>query len=128
MSRAWTLCVFMIRDLFRSLGGAVPPLLTLGLFQVTFLYGGKVDYFASVGGADIMFICLITTLLLASRANRAVSYLLLARLERRVELLGAIAAAAILISVAMGVLLVGTILGLNKVTVTPFEMLVIVPR
>ncbi len=128
MSRILVLTVFLTRDLFRVLLGAVPPVLTLGLFQATFYYGGSVDYFAAVAGADLALIALVTILLLVGRANRAATYPLLARLPRRVELLAALFAAALATTLAMGVLLVALILHFHKADVSPLQMLVILPR
>ncbi len=128
MSRIPTLVAFFARDLFRSLLGIIPPALTLALFQATFYFGGNVDYFAAVAGADLTLVALVSTLLLVSRANRAATYPLLARLPRRAELLLALFATGLVVTLAMGVLLVVLILGLHKATVTPLELVLILPR
>jgi hypothetical protein len=90
MSRIWTLTGFLTRDLFRSVAGIVPLALALAFGIIAFEYGMDQAQFITVGGLGIGAICFMSTLLLASRANRASSYLLLARLHRRAELLAAL--------------------------------------
>jgi hypothetical protein len=87
MSRVWTLMLFFTRDLFGSLMGIVPLGLSLAFALIAFEYGMDQAQFITVGGVGIGAICVVTTLLLASRANRGSSYLLVARLPQRVELL-----------------------------------------
>lgn len=128
MRRVLVLSWYMVRDLFRSLAGAVPPILTLSVFQATFYFGGSVDYFASVGGADMMVVCLVTTLLFVSRANRATTYPLLARLSHRAELIAAIALGAFAVSTVICVLFTILAVGLNKVVLTPLQLFTIGPR
>ncbi len=128
MSRIVVLSAFLTRNFFRVLLGAVPPILTLGLFQATFFWPGDTDYFAAIAGLDLALIALVTTLLFISCANRAATYPLVARLPRRVELLIALFIAALFVTSVMGVLLVALILGLHKSTATPLQMLVIIPR
>jgi hypothetical protein len=63
--------------------------------------------FVTVGGIGTGGICLLTTLLLASRANRAATYLPLARLKRRTELLAALVLGGLLITVALALAITG---------------------
>ncbi len=128
MSRVLALSLFLVRDLYRGVAGAVPPILTLGVYQATFLYSGKVDYFASIGGVDLAFVCLITTLLFVSRVNRASTYPLLARLEQRIELLAALVVSALLVTAMMAVLFTAFIIGQGKVTLEATDLIVILPR
>jgi hypothetical protein len=118
MSRVLTLGLFLLRELFRSPLGAAPPALTLALYWITFYYPVNAGYFAAVGGADLVTVCVVTTLLLASRCNRAASYPLLARLRGRWELLGAIILASMLITVALGIGVGLLAVGLHTVTLT----------
>jgi hypothetical protein len=90
MNRVWILSLFLTRDLFRSLAGIVPLAVGLGFGLIAFEYGMDQAQFITVAGLGMGAICLLTTLLLASRANRASSYLLVARLHRRSELLAAL--------------------------------------
>lgn len=128
MNRVCTLSRFLVWELFRSLLGLIPPALTLGFYQATFYFGGNVDYFAGVGGGDMMIVALATSLLLVHRANRAATYPLLARLPRRVELLIAIVVSTLGIEALMTVLFLALVLGFHKATVTLPELLVILPR
>jgi hypothetical protein len=114
--------------LFRGIGGAVPPIVTVGVYQATFLYSGKVDYFGSIGGVDLAFVCLITTLLFVSRVNRAATYPLLARMERRAELLGALVVSALSVTAMMGVLFTLIIVAQGKVTLSAGDLALVLPR
>jgi hypothetical protein len=108
MKRIWTLTSFLTQDLFRSLAGVVPLAAALAFGIIAFEYGMDQPQFITVAGIGMGAICLLTTLLLSSRANRASSYLLVARLRSRSQLLlalvlsgwGITAALALLITVA----------------------------
>ena len=129
MKRVRILSLFLVRNLFRSLLGLAPLAVTLGTYTVTFFYtGNKVDYFAAVGGFDLALACLVTTLVLASQANRAVMYPLILRLPQRAELLAAVVLSALGISVVMAALF--TTLGMlqRTITVTVAELVLILPR
>jgi hypothetical protein len=128
MNRVGALSLYFSWDLFRSLSGLLPPVLTLGFFQATFYFGGNLDYFAGVGGGDMMIVCLATSLLLVHRANRAATYPLLARLPHRYELLCAIVVGTLAITAVMTGLFLALVLGLHKTTVTPPELLIILAR
>lgn len=90
MRRVWTFLLFLSRDLFHSLAGIVPLAAALAFGIIAFEYGMDQAQFITVAGVGTGAICLLTTLLLASRANRAALYLLLARLHSRAELLTAL--------------------------------------
>jgi hypothetical protein len=90
MTRIFTLGLFFTRDLFYSLAGIAPLATALAFGIIAFEYGMDQAQFVTVGGVGIGAICLLTTLLLTSRANRASSYPLVARLRWRAELLGAL--------------------------------------
>ena len=128
MSRVVTLSLFFTRDLFRSLWGVVPPALGVVLYWLTFYYAGTVDYFAAVGGMDLALVCLVTTLLLADRANRATTYPLLARLPHRGELLAAIAGSALCVTIPLAIVFAIVAQSLGVVQITLPEALIIAPR
>ena len=105
MKRIVTLSSFLIRDLFRSLAGIVPLACTLAFGIIAFEYGMDQPQFITVAGIGMGAICLATTLLLASRANRASSFLLVARLHRRSELLAALVLSSLSITTALALLM-----------------------
>jgi hypothetical protein len=105
MTRIWTLTWFLVRDLFRSLTGVVPLGVSLAFGLIAFEYGMDQSQFITVGGVGIGGICLLTGLLLASRANRASSYSLVARLHRRSELLAALVLGSLGITILLAVLI-----------------------
>jgi len=104
VKRVATLTSYLILDLSRSLAGVVPLALALAFGIIAFEYGMDQAQFITVAGIGIGGICLVTALLLASRANRASSYLLIARLRWRAELLVAIVLASLAITAALGLL------------------------
>ncbi|MFN2182729.1 MAG: hypothetical protein ACK2UU_02000 [Anaerolineae bacterium] len=108
MRRVIALTSFLIRDLSRSLAGVVPLALALAFGLIAFEYGMDQAQFITVAGIGMGAICLVTGLVLASRANRASSYLILARLRRRAELLAALVLCSLLITAALG-LVVATV-------------------
>ena len=105
MKRIVTLTSFLNRDLFRSLAGIVPLAFTLAFGIIAFEYGMDQPQFITVAGIGMGAICLATTLLLASRANRASSFLLVARLHRRSELLAALVLSSLSITTALALLM-----------------------
>ena len=127
MMRIWTLTAFLIRDLFSSLAGIVPLAAALAFGLIAFEYGMDQAQFITVGGIGIGAICLLTTLLLAGRANRASSYLLLARLHRRTELLVALVLAGLLITVSLALAIAGLNLLAGRLTLSLPSALWIVP-
>lgn len=127
MRRIWTLTVFLIRDLFRSLAGIAPLAAALAFGLIAFEYGMDQAQFITVAGLGIGGICLLTTLLLASRANRASSYLLMARLHRRAELLAALVLGGLLITAALATLIAGANLLAGRLTLALPSALWILP-
>lgn len=105
MKRVWTLIGFLSRDLFRSLAGVIPLAATLAFGIIAFEYGMDQAQFITVAGIGIGAICLLTTLLLSSRANRASSYLLISRLRSRSELLLALVLCGIGITLVLALLI-----------------------
>jgi hypothetical protein len=99
-----TLTAFLVRDLARSLAGAAPPALTLILYTFTFTYPATIDYFTAVGGASLQAVTFVSTLLMAWRINRGISYPWLVLLRRRGSLLAALALSTLAVSVAMALL------------------------
>lgn len=105
MKRIWPLAVFLTRDLFRSLAGILPLAATLAFGIIAFEYGMDQAQFITVAGIGTSALCMMTTLLLASRANRASSYLLLARLHRRAEFQVALILSGLGITAALAILI-----------------------
>lgn len=105
MNRIYALAWFFAKDLFRSLAGIVPPAIALTFGLIAFEYGMDQAQFITVAGIGVGAICLLTTLLLASRANRASSYLLVTRLHRRSELLVALILTSLGITTALAILI-----------------------
>ena len=116
MTRIWTLMLFLVRDLFRSLAGIVPLAATLAFGLIAFEYGMDQAQFFTVGGIGIGAICLLTTLLFASRANRASSYLLVARLHRRAELLAALMLGGLITTFVLALAIMGINLLAGRLT------------
>jgi hypothetical protein len=105
MSRIWTLTLFLTRDLFLSLAAIVPLAVALAFGLIAFEYGMDQPQFFTVGGVGIGAICLLTTLLLAGRANRASTYLLIGRLRSRAELLAALVLSGLGMTVMLALLI-----------------------
>jgi hypothetical protein len=105
MSRIWTLTRFLIGDLIRSLAAIVPLAAAVAFGLIAFEYGMDQSQFITVAGIGIGAICLLTTLLLASRANRASTYPLLARLRHRAELLAALVLSGLIITILLALLI-----------------------
>jgi hypothetical protein len=116
MSRIITLTAFLIRDLSRSLAGIVPLAAALAFGLIAFEYGMDQAQFITVAGLGIGAICMLTTLLLASRANRAWSYPLVARLHRRDELLASLVLGGLIITAVLAVLIAGANLLAGRLT------------
>jgi hypothetical protein len=116
MMRIWTLTLFLIRDLFRSLAGVVPLVAALAFGLIAFEYGMDQAQYITVTGVGTGAISLLTGLLLASRANRASSYVLVARLPWRGELLAALVVGSLLITAMLTLLITGGNLLANRLT------------
>ena len=129
-NRVLVLSLFLTRTLFRTLLGVLPPVLTLLLYRLTFTYRHQGDpaYLTAVGGLGLACVGVVTALLVADRANRAALYPLIARLPHRAELLAAVAVSTVLITIGMAILYVSLVLGLQHMTLTPEQLLPIVPR
>ncbi len=128
MSRVLALARFQLRELMRSFAIAAPTTVTVALYWIFFEFPGDVDYFAATGGFVLLVVAVVTTLLLAGQANRMSSTVVMVRLPRRSELLGAIAASALVVAAAMAVLFTGLALGQAKVAVTALHLAVLAPR
>ncbi len=116
MRRTWTLTWFLTRDLFLSLAGIVPLAASLVFGVLAFEYGMDQSQFITVAGVGFGAVSLLTTLLLASRANRASSYLLVARLHSRTELLAALAAGGLGITIVLAVVVASANLLAGRLT------------
>jgi hypothetical protein len=127
MRRIRTLTRFLTGDLFRSLAGIVPLAAALVFGVIAFEYGMDQAQFITVAGVGFGTICLLTTLLLASRANRASSYLLLARLHSRTELLLALAMGGLGITIFLAVLVTSANLLAGRLTLVLPSALWILP-
>lgn len=128
MSRVAILSLFLLRDLYRSLLGVAPPAVALALYWLTFYYPVNAGYFAAVGGADLVIVCLVTTLLVASRCNRATSYPMLARLRRRWELLAAVILCSVGVTAVLGIGFSLLAVGSQRVALTWAEVGSLAPR
>jgi ABC-type thiamin/hydroxymethylpyrimidine transport system permease subunit len=116
MKRIWTIMLCLIRDLFLSLAGIVPLAAALAFGQIAFEYGMDQAQFITVAGLGTGGICLLTTLLLAGRANRAWAYLLLARLRSRGELLAGLVLGGLLVTAVLSLLITAGNLALGRLT------------
>lgn len=111
MTRLSVLASLLVRDLFLSMAGIVPLAAALAFGLIAFEYGMDQAQFITVGGVGTLALCLLSTLLLASRANRASTYLLLARLYHRTELLASLVLASLSITIPLAILIaVGNLL------------------
>jgi hypothetical protein len=112
MNRIWALTVFLTRDLFLSLAGTVPLVTAVAFGLIAFEYGMDQAQFITVAGVGTGIICFLTALLLANRANRASSYLLMARLHQRAELLASLVLSSLGITAGLSALIAaGNLLG-----------------
>lgn len=128
MRRTIILARFQLRELVRSLAIVGPAAVTVGLYWIFFEFPGDADYFAATGGFVLLVAALVTTLLLAGQANRASNTMVMVRLPRRAELLGAIVASTLVVAASMGALFTALALGQARVVVTPVQMALIAPR
>jgi hypothetical protein len=127
MNRVWILTLYFTRDLFRSLSGVVPLAAALVFGLVAFEYGMDQPQFITVGGLGTGAICLLTTLLLAGRANRAASYPFVARLRQRAELLTAPIVGALVVTALLAFLIALANLLTDRLTLEFPSLLWIVP-
>jgi hypothetical protein len=127
MKRVRTLIGFFSRDLFRSLAGVIPLAAALAFGIIAFEYGMDQAQFITVAGVGIGAICLLTTLLLASRANRASTYLLISKLRARSELLLALVLSGFGITVVLALLITVANLATGRLNLDVPSVLWIVP-
>ena len=127
MNRICVLACFFAKDLFRSLAGIVPPAAALTFGIIAFEYGMDQAQFITVAGIGIGAICLLTTLLLSSRANRASSYLLVTRLHRRSDLLVALVLTSLGTTTALAILIASGNLLAGRLTLDFPSVLWILP-
>ena len=127
MRRTFTLTSFLIRDLSRSLAGIVPLASTLAFGLIAFEYGMDQPQFITVAGIGMGAISLATALVSASRANRAASFLLVARLHRRTELLAALVLNCFVITTTLSLIVTLANLLAGRLTLTFPSALWIVP-
>ncbi|MGB0388918.1 MAG: hypothetical protein ACPGWR_29200 [Ardenticatenaceae bacterium] len=124
MSRIYTLTLFIIRTLFRSLTGAIPPVLTLFFYGSTFhLFPFDADYLISVGGFEMVLVCLATSFLITDKINRAATYPLVQRLSNRSDLLAATVVSSILITSILALFLVLAAVLRHQAWLTSLEIL-----
>lgn len=116
MRRIWVLARYFVSDLFRSLAGIVPAAAALAFGIIAFEYGMDQPQFITVAGLGTCALCSLTTLLLAGRANQASVYPLLARLQKRGELLAALVVGGILITAILAIVITGANLVLGRLT------------
>jgi len=105
VNRILALTTFLIRDLSRALAAIVPLATTLAFGIIAFEYGMDQAQFTTVAGIGMSAICLATGLALASRSNRASSYLFVTRLHRRSELLIALLLSNLAITATLALLM-----------------------
>ncbi len=127
MNRIWTLTHFLTRDLFRSLAGIIPVATAVAFGLIAFEYGMDQAQFITVAGLGNGVICLLSVLLLASRANRATTYPLIARLHRRAELLVALVLGSLGITTVSAILIAVANLLAGRLTLEFPSVLWIVP-
>jgi hypothetical protein len=127
MKRIVTLTRFLLQDLFRSLTAIVPLAASLAFGIIAFEYGMDQAQLVTVGGVGIGTICILTTLLLAARANRAAMYPIVARLRERHELLAALVVASLILTAFMALLILGANLLLDRLTLQFPSLLWILP-
>jgi len=100
VKRVWALVSYLFRDLFRSLTGALVVVAALVFYLVIIVSvtgGVDRDYYALVIGGFFGVLSLLVTLVIADRAHRSTSYLLLYRLPARAAYLAAVALTAVLV-------------------------------
>ena len=127
MTRIYTLSLFLIRDLFRSLACLAPVAAGFTFYAIAFEYGMDQDQFITVTGVGLGAIGLLTALLLTGCANRASFYPFTARLHRRSELLAAIVIGSLAVTAVIAVLMTEAALLQHKLTLDFPSALWIIP-
>jgi ABC-type antimicrobial peptide transport system permease subunit len=129
VSRVRTLSLFLVRDLYRSPAGAIPPLLALAFYWLTFtLFGVDADYLVAVGGFTMTLVALATTFVLAHRVNRAATYPFLLRLPRRADLLASVGGASLISTVMLAAIFVIAAMLRHDIRLTPLELFYLASR
>lgn len=123
MRRVLTLVAFVLHDFAGTWQAFIPPALALTFYGIAFQYGATPTYFATVTALAMIVIMVITVLLLSGRLNRAAAYPLVARLERRTELLVALVLAALLVVLLLTLLISMLAVIQNIVTLTAGQWL-----
>ena len=124
MSAIYTLTLFFCRTLLRSLSGAIPPLLALVFYAVTFhLYPFDVDYLISVGGFEMILVCVATSFLVTDKINRAATYPFLQRLSHRSDLLTVNVVSTVLITSVLAIFFVIVAVLRHSLSLTPLQLL-----
>lgn len=106
--RILTLTSYLLRQFFVSLAGIMHILMTLAIWRLFFDPGQQtpeVAYYILVIGLFGSAAGFLVTLTVASRANRAINYPLLARLPSRVEHLASVLTASLLTTIILQLLL-----------------------
>lgn len=119
---------FITKNFLRSLAATVPLAATISLYIVAFQYAGNGDYFVAIGGAGMSIIGLVVTLQLASRMNRASTYLFLGRLRSRYQLVLAILLSSYVITVFMACFFTFLVVITDKINPLTTSLLWVIPR
>lgn len=127
MKRVSAMTLYLVQELFRSVSGLAPLSYALVFGLVAFEYGMDQAQFITVGGLGIGALCLLTTLLLTSRANRAASYPLVARLRDRSELLTAAVVGGLGVTAVLALLITAINLLTGRLTLHFPSLLWILP-
>lgn len=127
MTRIYSLSLFLIRDLFRSLACLVPVAAGFTFYAIAFEYGMDQAQFITVTGVGLGAIGLLTALLLTGCANRASFYPFAARLHHRSELLAAIVIGSLAVTAVIAVLMTEAALLQHKLTLDFPSALWIIP-
>ncbi len=127
MKRVSAMTLYLVQELFRAVSGLAPLSYALVFGLVAFEYGMDQAQFITVGGLGMGALCLLTTLLLTGRANRAASYPLVARLRDRSELLTAAVVGGLGVTAVLGLLITAINLRTGRLTLHFPSLLWILP-
>lgn len=128
MGRIYVLSKYLFGSLLSSLAGLLYLLLTLAFYIVFFdprQQTPDTDYFVLVMGVYGLALSFLTTISVASRANKAVHFPFLVRLESRIEYLAAVLLASLVFSGIVQLVLAAAALILNGPSFTALELLTI---
>lgn len=127
MKRIGALALYLTQDLFHSFAGIIPLAAALAFGLIAFEYGMDQAQFITVGAVGTGVIGLLCTILLAGRADRASSYLVLGRLHRRAELLVSIVLSGLCLTTVLAVLITAANLMAGRLTLDLPSALWILP-